>query len=173
MRDNHRVAPRRVPHPKIMGISSHGHLTTTSRRCREIFNVCSPTVLRPVGRKCPQGTPTLRVTVTVFIRRRHVAYRPSRRAATFLMGGARPRHYALNCGTPRLRARLRFRCHIAPLIARGKCTRYTRPLQTFCTAALHPRLPAAILYARRSVRRGSRRRFASPRGCAFHTPPHL
>lgn len=41
-------------------------------------------MLRPVGRKCPQGTPTLRVTVTVFIRHRQAAFSP------FAAGGGFP-----------------------------------------------------------------------------------
>lgn len=70
-----------LTHFKV-GISAHAHLSTNKLLID--ISVCSPTVLLPVGRKCPQGTPTLRVTVTVFIRRRQAAFSP------FAAGGGFP-----------------------------------------------------------------------------------
>ncbi len=54
-------------------------------------------MLRPVGRKCPQGTATLRVTPTVFIRRRHGAFSCFAAHGTVPHGRARPAPFA-TCG---------------------------------------------------------------------------
>ena len=64
-------------------------------RKRKIKSVCAPAVLLPVGRKCLQGTPTLRVSVTAFIRPHYPALsRLAARGGVVLFGGARPHRSA-------------------------------------------------------------------------------
>ena len=64
------------------------HTLISKQECFEIQSVCAPTLLRPVGRKCPPGTPTIAALPYCygqrFIRPRLAANRLSRQAAAFL-----------------------------------------------------------------------------------------
>ena len=82
-----------------------------------------------------------------------------------------PAPYALKCATPQLRARLRLRLQNCSAYCKGYNKRLRRPCK--CSAILRFALvsPAHFFTRGAPSGRGSRRRFASPRGCAFHTPP--
>lgn len=108
--------------------------------CCLIFSVCSPAVLRPVGRKLPQATPTLRVTVTAFIPRHSTRFSPFAAGGAFRSAGGSPAPFALKCATPQLRARLRFRLQNNIAYYKGLNKRLRRPCNRslFCAQPSFP-----------------------------------